>query len=621
MAISNSLPRSISRMISRRNDRIVGLDALRAFAIIGITLFHMFPMTVRGGYLGVSLFFVLTGYLLAYTSERAHARDCFSLFGYYKKRILRIYPSLILVILTTIGAYHFLAPMAVGSIHKEVMSVLLGYNNWWQIGQNADYFARMANVSPFTHLWFIGIVLQFYLIFPVIFGIYIVGRKLVGRRFGILLILMLGAASAALMPYFYYQNFDITRLYYGTDTRIYAILFGVVLGLIHAGSYHRRVYKPLAWLGVFLAFGISAAAYIFLDGENPIVYRGSMLALTLPFLLLVAVIGNPSIGIGVFFKNKIFCWIGRKSYGIFLWQYPVLYLFAIYGWNQAVYAPVLELALILVLTIWSDAVSELVTKFRLPRANFFFMKRIAFLLATLAGIVLFVYGGIEVAYSKDMHTDQDALRQEMAENAKKFIDGGKMQNAEAAENARQAAQARGEAALVGVTCIGDSVMLGSAGALAADLPNAAIDAKTSRYVGGGLEVAQSFAAQGRLGKVVVISLGTNGPVSGYARYEEQTVALLDYLTQEKDRHIFWVNVYGPHLKWQDTNNAYISHIPETYPSVTVVDWYSLIRQHPEWLVSDGIHPNAEGQKAYAKLIRDTIVATMGNVNQKKNPAK
>ena len=140
-----------------RQNHIAGLDALRALAIVGVTLFHMFPDSVKGGYLGVSLFFVLTGFLLAFTSVRSWENGSFHVLRYYGKRIKRIYPSLLIMMLTTIGIFHFLVPDVIAASRPEVESVLLGYNNWWQIEQNADYFTRMANASPFTHLWFLGI--------------------------------------------------------------------------------------------------------------------------------------------------------------------------------------------------------------------------------------------------------------------------------------------------------------------------------------------------------------------------------------------------------------------------------------------------------------------------------
>ena len=259
------------------NQHISGLDALRTLAITGVTFFHMFPDTIRGGYLGVSLFFVLTGYLLAYTSEADWLGGKFGILRYYSKRIKRIYPSLLIVMLTTVGIYHLLNFKVIAAIRPEVLSVVLGFNNWWQIAQNADYFTRIANASPFTHLWFLGIELQYYLIWPLLFFIYTVLYRLIGKSVGIIFFVLIGIATAALMPMMYQPGMDVTRLYYGTDTRIYALLLGGALGFYRAGrtTSIRLREQGSFWKYAlfFVILGITAAAYLLLDGQNPLTYQ------------------------------------------------------------------------------------------------------------------------------------------------------------------------------------------------------------------------------------------------------------------------------------------------------------------------------------------------------------
>lgn len=174
---------------------IRGFDGLRALAIIGITLFHMFPQTIRGGYLGVSLFFVLSGCLLAYTCEKKGAAGSFPLIAYFRKRIARIYPSLLIMMLVTIGAFSFFAAPVISAIRPEALSVLLGYNNWWQISQSADYFTRLTNQSPFTHLWFLGIELEYYLAWPLLYCLYAGITWFYGRKAGIVSFLAAGLCS------------------------------------------------------------------------------------------------------------------------------------------------------------------------------------------------------------------------------------------------------------------------------------------------------------------------------------------------------------------------------------------------------------------------------------------
>ena len=595
--------------LGKGGGHIEGLDGLRTLAIVGVTLFHMFPEAVPGGYMGVSLFFVLSGYLLASTCSRQLAQGSFSVAGYFWRRIKRIYPSLLLVLLVSTGAYYLLVPDVVAAVRPEVVSVLLGYNNWWQIAQNADYFTRLTNTSPFTHLWFMGIELQYYLLWPVLFFFYAVLQSFFGTRAALLFMAVLGLASACVMPLSYVPGDDVTRLYYGTDMRIYALLFGAVMGLqrAEAGSHVMKseLLRKISCAAFVGMLAITVIAYFTLDGQNPLVYQGGMLAMTLLFCLLLRLTEDRGLPFGALLDMQGFRWIGKRSYGIFLWQYPVILLFSCMGWDKMPGWYFLEVALILLLAVWSDAVTDCLLSRELPfRAKPMAMVRVAcFVVLSMCSMLVMGYGCCGIAASAESKASavaelQAQLAEEEAEQAR--------QNELAAEQAKAARieAAKGQIDLSGVVCIGDSVMLGSSGRIRELLPACYVDAEVSRYVGGGLDAAKAFEAQGRLGNLVVIALGTNGPIAGYERYEVQTRQLLDYLGNS--RHIFWVNVYCPHLTWQETNNNYIKKMAAEHGNVHEVDWYGLISQHPEWLTEDGIHPNSEGRVQYAKLIHDRI---------------
>ena len=595
--------------LGKGGGRIEGLDGLRTLAIVGVTLFHMFPEAVPGGYMGVSLFFVLSGYLLAYTCSRQLAQGSFSMAGYFWRRIKRIYPSLLLVLLVSTGAYYLLVPDVVAAVRPEVVSVLLGYNNWWQIAQNADYFTRLTNTSPFTHLWFMGIELQYYLLWPVLFFFYAVLQSFFGTRAALLFMAFLGLASACVMPLSYVPGDDVTRLYYGTDMRIYALLFGAVMGLqrAEAGPHVMKseLLRKISCAAFVGMLAITVIAYFTLDGQNPLVYQGGMLAMTLLFCLLLRLTEDRGLPFGVLLDMQGFRWIGKRSYGIFLWQYPVILLFSCMGWDKMPGYYFLEIALILLLAVWSDAVTDCLLSRELPfRAKPMAMVRVAcFVVLSMCSMLVMGYGCCGIAASAESKASavaelQAQLAEEEAEQAR--------QNELAAEQAKAARieAAKGQVDLSGAVCIGDSVMLGSSGRIRELLPACYVDAEVSRYVGGGLDAAKAFEAQGRLGNLVVIALGTNGPIAGYERYEVQTRQLLEYLGDS--RHIFWVNVYCPHLTWQETNNNYIKKLAAEHGNVHEVDWYGLISQHPEWLTEDGIHPNSEGRVQYAKLIHDRI---------------
>lgn len=438
---------------------------------------------------------------------------------------------------------------------------------------------------------------------------YAVLQSFFGTRAALLFMAFLGLASACVMPLSYVPGDDVTRLYYGTDMRIYALLFGAVMGLqrAEAGPHVMKseLLRKISCAAFVGMLAITILAYFTLDGQNPLVYQGGMLAMTLLFCLLLRLTEDRGLPFGALLDMQGFRWIGKRSYGIFLWQYPVILLFSCMGWDKMPGWYFLEVALILLLAVWSDAVTDCLLSRELPfRAKPMAMVRVAcFVVLSMCSMLVMGYGCCGIAASAESKASavaelQAQLAEEEAEQAR--------QNELAAEQAKAARieAAKGQVDLSGAVCIGDSVMLGSSGRIRELLPACYVDAEVSRYVGGGLDVAKAFEAQGRLGNLVVIALGTNGPIAGYERYEVQTRQLLEYLGDS--RHIFWVNVYCPHLTWQETNNNYIKKLAAEHGNVHEVDWYGLISQHPEWLTEDGIHPNSEGRVQYAKLIHDRI---------------
>lgn len=160
----------------------------------------------------------------------------------------------------------------------------------------------------------------------------------------------------------------------------------------------------------------------------------------------------------------------------------------------------------------------------------------------------------------------------------------------------------------GVTMIGDSIMNGNRSIILDQLPDAYIDAKGSRDVCGGFEAASKLLAEGKLSDVVIVELGTNGPLLRHEPYATGTQNLLQLLGTE--RQIFWVTVYCSYSQWMEMNNNYIWELSRTRPNITVIDWYSLAVQHPEWF-PDGVHPNLEGARWFAKLLRDELTMKYG----------
>ena len=633
----------------RASSHIYGLDGLRALAIIGVTFFHMFPQTIKGGYLGVSLFFVVSGYLLALTSERRSQQGTWRILPYYLKRIQRIYPGLLIMLFVTVGVYFFLIPQAIGGIRPELRSIIFGYNNWWQIAQNADYFTRITNASPFTPMWFLGIEMQFYLIWPLLFGIFTRLSDGKSDRAGLGFILALTLISAVLTPVLYRPGSDVTRLYYGTDTRIYGLLFGVLLGMLQNRGMipvlrkqtARRIALPLT-AGAII---ITLAAYIKMDGQRAFAYRGGMLLMTLLFGVLLILVTDSRLPVGKWLEIQPLLWIGKNSYEIYLWQYPVIFLFMYKRWGENPVMPVLEIILILLLAAWLHWLTDIILNRRIPSSVRYTENRgrIAFYISAMLSVFLFTTGVAGAALAPaEKFAQKDELEQRLKDNQKMLEEtqngnGADGTGAPAGSGTASSSDTDGvqtepgstkpvsemdllyadssltnaaDVSTEGVLMIGDSIMLDSSPAIKEQLPDCYIDAVQSRQLVNSVDVAQDLINEGYLNKTVVISLGTNGPIQ-----EDDARDILDVFGP--DVSVFWVNLFGRTVTWEKESNQLLLDLRNDYPNLTVIDWASLIKVHDEWLWEDGEHPNPEGSEVFATLIRESIevcAANKGNTN-------
>ena len=598
--------------MTENKKRILGVDFLKTLAIIAVTLFHISSDKFPGTFIGVTMFFVISGYLLAYTSEKARQAGKFKILNYYWRRIKRIYPALLIVIFSTVGVYHFLAPQVIEAVRPEIMSVLLGYNNWWQISQNADYFARLNNLTPFTHLWFLGVEIQYFLIFPIILLIYAKIYDAGYKKFALAFAAILCVESAAIMPLLYQPETDVTRLYYGTDARIHALLFGTFLGFWHADRKNSLTINKYLSTSIFaLLLTGFLISIVTVSGQSEYIYQWGMILQAAAICVMLVILTEENLGIGKFFEKPVFTWLGKKSYGIFLWQYPVLFFFNYKGWTSPINLAE-EILLIILLTLWSDSVTEFLTSRKLPKfGGRLHLTRIAlFLTVSIFGMIFMGFGFKGVASSAETKADTQELKI-LLENNKALIEE---QNNQTPPPVVQEEVQPQEIDLNGITFIGDSITLASTQELKNLFPNCYIDAAISRHIQGGLPAIQNFDAQGKLGNIVVISLGTNGTIEEFGRYKQETEEILNYLGS--DRKIFWLNIYytpqSPYQEWLNTNHNYVKQLEAEHDNVYAVDWYSAISQHPEEIMSDGIHPLQGGSEIYAKVIYDRIVEVLSN---------
>lgn len=600
---------------SRSGSHIYGLDGLRTLAILGVFLYHMFPAVASGGFLGVSLFFTLTGYLMFISCHKAWQKNQFHILSFYQKRLRRIYPALLLTLLLTLFTAVYLLPDAARSSWQELSSILLGYNNWWQIAQDASYFTKITNASPFTHLWFLSIELQFYLIWPLFFLLYQKAKGKSGKGWIFLILLFLSIISGILMAFLYEPGQDPSRVYYGTDTRIFSLLLGVCLGM---WQQNRPLQQELSLSGkkmrtglAFLCLLATLVLFFCLDGQHPVTYQGGMFLVNLLFILLLALVSDNRLAIGRLLEHPALSWLGRYSYEIYLCQYPILFYFNFLGYPQTVwYWALLQIVLTLLLAVLLHTITtkstSLLRQLNGPIARWLRVTAVILLL-TLSGCTL-----TSIPFSS-MSGDEKQLQQELDQNRQQLenrlsdmfhaneqpVSKVPWQKTPMLLSQEVFKRNFPQAPEGTITVVGDSVMLGASPALQELLPDSIIDAKESRQLTDCIPIVQQLNSHGQLGDIVILEAGTNGPFK-----TEDGQKLLDYLGP--NRTIYWVNTYGKHLSWQQQVNTEIRDLAGQYSNLHIIDWASIAPHHPEWFYHDGIHLNSDGQKAYAQFVVTSI---------------
>ncbi|MGM7636687.1 acyltransferase family protein [Bacillus sp. Hm123] len=583
-----------------------GLDGLRALAVLAVIFYHLEVPWMSGGLLGVTVFFVLSGYLitdLLLTEWDQTQRIDFKRF--WIRRARRLLPAMFMVLVVVVAYVALFDQGFLVRLKGDVLAALLYVSNWWLVFQEVSYFDSFQP-ALLTHFWSLGVEEQFYLIWPVVIFL---GLRYIPKRRILLGLTMLGAIlSALLMAFMYEPGTDPSRVYYGTDTRAFSLLIGAALAIVWPSRKlsHKVEGMPRNFLDVIGSLGLLLFFLMvcFSTQYDTFLYRGGMVLLSIATAVVVAVLAHPASRLGKVLSFKPLRWIGERSYGMYLWHFPVIVLTGA-GMDTDLFKASLQLVLIFSLSALSYQLIEqpirkgdLGDRLRAWHSGEWRMKDVStsrWLTVSSALLVLIVSTfGIYMASASE--ADSDKLVKTEKAPIEAVQKPALKQNKDSSVQA--VAQPEQERELRKVTAIGDSVMIAANPLLKQQFPNFVMEAEVGRQMSEGIEMAQQMEQQGQLGDVVIIGLGSNGPMA-----KEQLAKMVESLGS--DKQILLINTRVPR-SWEREVNADLKEIAGQFSNVTLVDWYEASQHHPHYFISDQVHLSQEGREVYASLILDAI---------------
>jgi peptidoglycan/LPS O-acetylase OafA/YrhL len=610
-----------------KNRYITGLDGLRAIAVLAVIAYHLNFDWAAGGLLGVTVFFVLSGYLITdlliaefVTTDRINFNN------FWIRRARRLLPAMFTMLIVVITWVTIFEQSMLDRLEEDTVAAILYVSNWWYIFQDLSYFESFGPPSLLTHFWSLAVEEQFYILWPLLIVLVLKLKVKEGSLFSIIL---LGAiASAAAMTMLYEPGTDPSRVYYGTDTRVFSLLLGASLAVIWPSrKLSTNLPSEIRWKLDFV--GLFALGFIFYmfwstDQYQDFLYQGGMVAMSVASMLVVAVIVHPSSKLNTVLSFKPLRWIGVRSYGIYLWHFPVIVLTSPQWGADAPNLVRTSLQLFLILTFASLSwifIENPIRKGALTRfcrvvkcgewkREKSFIGRfvtIASILCVFLAISTIGLTTTSVALSKDnvINAIQQKVGKEEppTENKVKELKPKpelppKEEKPEERVEEKQPIKTPPSLEKRSVTVIGDSVMIDVTPHLEETFNKVDVDAKIGRQFGEAEEIVQQKKSSGSLGEIVIIELGANGPLS-----HKKMTALIEQIGTERNVYMITTRVPKP---WQQEVNETIKSVAGNYKNVKVVDWFSFSESHLEYIGNDGVHLTLSGAEAYAKYLINHI---------------
>ena len=571
---------------------IPAIDGLRALAVIAVMFYHLGFSWIPGGFLGVDLFFVISGYVITRMLLDSIAQSGgLDLRGFYLARLRRLLPALLFMLTTTIIAVGIWAPDTIKRLLVDTPFALTGTINWWLVANEQDYFESIGRPPLLQHTWSLAVEAQFYLVWPLI--LYFILKKFGKKHIPVAALFIAAASGIALLLVSFSIDAanasKVSHVYFGTDTHSIGLFLGAALAVSWIPQnfrveLSRKGQNFIDGIGVFGFIGI-LATFLFIDASNPAMYKIAFPLAGIFGAAIIASIVHPASRFAPVLQNKVLLWIGERSYAIYLWHWVIFQVtrptvdlagqaWALYSLRILIVFALADISLRYVeLPIRRGVIQYWIKgrKYRTKKER----NRQTSLLSTATVIVVIIAAVISVRAISIANDARVALEKSLTVETSTVVPTEKD----------------------GLWVTGDSVILGIRSVLEENQPISLVNARIGRQAPELLEVLIQDQPQA-LDSPVIFNLGNNNALS-----REQVEQIFEAVKGQPQ--IIVVNTAVPRL-WRDGNNQIINEVAAKYPQADVIDWNAISNGRPEYFAPDGVHLVPAGVNAYVSAILEKL---------------